>query len=284
MSFEQHAKALFKKLGISAEKVESADFDVDAVFDGFRKDFKAVGLKDDLDNERRAGVTAGYNKAQKALIEKFGLDSAKYKELTTGQFEAILEDAAALVAANKEQPAADNSKIMEELKEAKALLDAANKEKKALAKQIEELPTKLEAAKREGLFAAKKQAILEKEYNTLKSYVKEDIALAGDVFFDALRTKHNVEVELTETGDPVVKVRAADGTLQTAMKSGTETYKSLAEFFTEKGIIPEGLKRAAPAPNNNGQQFQLRPNTPPEPSKDAVINPKFAEFASKIQK
>lgn len=237
--FEQNAKKLLQKLGIKADQLENEAADIDAIAARFKSDYKAVELADDLERERVAGRTGAYKKLQNDLIKKFGLDAEKYNALQNGQLETILDDVSAILnAAPKDKK--EDPQIAQMLTQAQAKL-------KEYEAKLAEMPTALEAAKKEGLKHAKKEAIfnaqieaakqgIDKNFHPLVESAVRGLGLTVD-FIDDDFTKYAI-------------AETKDGQTVRLQKTPTELYTNLQEVLLARNLITENMKattQTAPA-------------------------------------
>ena len=274
MSLE-NINAFLSKIGIAPEKFAVDNFDLEATYEGFQSDFASVALADRIQAEKRTAKTAAMKEAEKKILRELGLDSAKYKDLKEGHLDAMLADAKerlAEVKADKSATPAEKSEALEQLNQVKSLLHEANKQLSDRDARLAEMPTLIENAKKEGLRYAQKSIKKTEDYSKLKTVLADTVA--DDTYLDFFFQKHGIELDLDETGDPVVKVKSGESSV-IAQKNGTTVYRSLQEYALDKKMFPENMLRITPSTPN--KPIATQPNAPAA-NPNVIMSDKLAAY------
>lgn len=257
MAFEKNAKALLSKFGIKSAELEKEDYDAEAGFETFKKQFVAVELKEELEKERLTGKTGALKEYGAKIGKKHGLDMSKYKDMKQGEFDAIIDDAvaAAIEKHKEENPASDpkgDPKTLEEVKTLKEMLDAANKANKTLKKTVEEYPTAIEQAK----LAAKKE--IERGYAS-KDALKHVQSMFKEGFEDGYAEfkiqKEGYELDTDTDGEVIVFKKQSDGTRQQVKKAPNEFFKGkegVLDLFAQNKWLNDANRKIVENTNGGG--------------------------------
>jgi regulator of replication initiation timing len=257
MSFDKNAKALLSKLGIKAADLEKEEYDAEAGVETFKKQFIAVELKEELEKARLTGKTGALKEFGAKVGKKYGLDMSKYKDMKEGEFEAIIEDAAntAVEKYKEENPTADpkgDPKTVEELKNIKAMLEAANKENKTLKKTVDEFPTALEQAAQNAKKEIERGYASKSALSHIQGMFKEGFE---DGYAEFKLQKEGYELDTDTDGEVIIFKKQPDGTRQQVKKAPNEFFKGkegVLDLFAQNKWLNDANRKIVEKDNGSG--------------------------------
>ena len=273
MSNEINYKGFVEALGLPTETIEALgkeNADFKAIATGYTEKIGASSVERQrktleeaakAEAEKNANFSV-WNNAEKKFAAAFGIDADKYKDMTKGRYDKMVEDQKAAIEELKTnyEAAKKNDVSGAKFAQLNDQLKAANEQLALLKKyKEEEAPKALEAAKKEAVSKYLGQAKLAGAIADIKEKMTNVTPEVIQVLFESMAT---FDVNFDAEGVPSVQILNKKGEL--FARSATENYTDVGLFITEKILGPnKWLKQQMDAPkpptapasngnNNNG--------------------------------
>ena len=279
------AKDLLIKLGISSEEIEAIEKDpakLDEVatsytskFENSTKErFKSAWEKEHGEQYQKNASIGVYNKIEPEIAKTFGLNYDDYKTVDKDRLKKMLADAKAAQEAKFqeiEQKAAQGKDL--NVLQLQKQLDELQGDYKRLKELEEQLPTKLEEARREVKKEKEIEVAIQSALNAVSSKTVDLVSV--DVIATLLSKQVALDVIFDEKGKARLQILDPEtGTL--AKRSNTENYTDLAQFIEEKILQPNKWLKMQKDGNGNAPQSN---NKPQSQNQDNLkyVHPRFKE-------